>query len=398
MISVEEAQTRLLELVSPLKPVAVPISSAGGLVLGADQFAGHDQPPFDASAMDGYALRRADVVLGTTLRQVGISAAGAPFKGRLSEGETVRIFTGGAVPEAADMVLIQENVSAEGGMITVTDADQAQDYIRKRGQDFQRGDRVAEGTYLSAAAISLLAGMGIAKLPCHPAPQIAIIATGDELVDPGGELTPGAIYTSNSYGLKAAFEAAGAQARILPIARDTHDALQSVFLMAQDADLIVTSGGASVGDHDLVMPVAKSLGLSSEFHRVRMRPGKPLMAGRFSDGPAFVGLPGNPVSALVCAEVFVAPMIRKMRGLTDVMPRFGRAELQEDLPENGPREHYMRATATFQDNNVTVRAFDRQDSALSSVMAAANALIRRAPDAPAIAAGAQVDVLLLTKV
>ena len=395
MISVSEAQDRLLSLVEPLDAETVPIGNAAGRVLASDVISKINQPPFAASAMDGYAIQKTDYTDGAVLSVIGEAAAGLPFDKAVGPGQAVRIFTGGTVPEGADFVLIQENVLAEGEAITVTEADQAQAYIRLQGQDFAVGSTVSAGTELNAAVISLIASMGVGAVAVRRKPEIAVISTGDELVPPGDVLKDGQIYASNSFGLKAALERLGADVRILPIARDTKGSLTGVFEMAMDADFVVTSGGASVGDHDLVMPVAQSMGLKAEFHKVRMRPGKPLMAGRFANGPAFVGLPGNPVSALVCAEVFIRPMIRKMTGLTKAIPDRVTAILDQDLAPNGGREHYMRGTMTFQEGRIIVRGFDRQDSALTSVLVQANVLIIREPNDPARPAGKTIEIIPL---
>ncbi|MEM9716407.1 MAG: gephyrin-like molybdotransferase Glp [Pseudomonadota bacterium] len=398
MISVEEARKRLLALVAPLPSETVPLLSANGRVLAQPVLAKIDQPPFDASAMDGYAIRRADYVQGKTLICIGAAAAGDPFDGIVNSGEAVRVFTGGTLPTGADFVLIQENVTADGDHITISEDDQVPDYIRKAGQDFSTGTAIPKGTVLTPALVSLIASMGVAEIACHRLPEIAIISTGDELIPPGDALNPGQIYASNGYGLSALLSQMGAKTRLLPIASDSKEALTQVFEMAISADLIVTSGGASVGDHDLVMPVAQSMGLAADFHKVRMRPGKPLMAGRFKDGPAFVGLPGNPVSALVCSQIFLHPMIQKCIGQVMTAPELVTARLGKPLAANGPREHYMRGKMQFKDGILTAEAFDRQDSALITVLSEANCLIRRAPDAEAAEIGQPIEIIFIENI
>ncbi|MEM9210919.1 MAG: gephyrin-like molybdotransferase Glp [Pseudomonadota bacterium] len=398
MISVSEAQSRLLDLVDPLSIEPTPLVSATGRFLAREIVSPINQPPFDASAMDGYAIQRSDLLPHAALDVVGSSVAGAPFSGQVRLGEAVRIFTGAKVPTGADMVLIQENVSQDGDKITIDDAEQSEDYIRVAGQDFMRGAKIAPGVALTPSRISQVAAMGFADVPCMRPVRIVILSTGDELQTPGSPLNDGEIYGSNGYGLRAALDGPIAEIQVLPVVPDQLNALVEAFRMAMESDLIVTTGGASVGDHDLVMPAAKSLGLQAHFHKVRMRPGKPLMAGRFDDGPAFVGLPGNPVSALVCAEVFVRPIIRKMAGAQDVMPNMIKAKLSEAMPKNGPREHYMRAIFSVENGVISVAAFDRQDSALTSVLAAANCLVRRLPSAPEAPAGTLVDILPLQNI
>lgn len=389
MISVAQAQAALLALVKALPFETVDLRQAHGRVLAADQVALRDQPPFAASAMDGYAVAdKTPPAAGTIWNVIGESAAGRGYAGAINGSEAVRIFTGAPLPQGAHRIIIQEDVTRAGDVITLaTDADTGV-YVRPAGTDFAAGFTLPAPRVLCPQDLALLAAMNIAQVPVTRAPEVAIISTGDELVNPGDAPGPDQIIASNGIGLAAAVEAVGAKARLLPIAKDTVQSLQMALRLAEGADLILTSGGASVGDHDLVQKAAHEMGLERQFYKVAMRPGKPLMAGRLN-GAAMVGLPGNPVSAMVCAKVFVVPMIRKMLGLTDILPQPQTAVLAHDLPQGGPRQHYMRARVD--QGQATV--FDRQDSALLTVLSQANALAIRPPHAPKAAAGTQIEYL-----
>ncbi len=369
LIPVDEAMARLFALAPELETEEVPLRDAAGRWLAAPVIASRDQPPFDASAMDGYALAGTPAP-GESFRVIGEAGAGHAFTDVIGEGQAVRIFTGAPVPDGASRVVIQENTRREGDRITITDRDSGAN-IRPRGQDFRIGSEIGPRR-LRAADLALIASMNVASVSLRRRPVVAVISTGDELVMPGDTPRPDQIIASNSFAIKAIAEEEGAVARFLPIARDTEADLSAVFTLAQDADVIVTSGGASVGDHDLVAPVAKSLGMEAGFWKIALRPGKPLMAGRLF-GAAMLGLPGNPVSALICAELFLRPLLRHMQGDPAPGPHFLTAELAQDLPANGPRAHYMRARV--EDGRIT--AFDRQDSALLTVLSASNALLLR---------------------
>ena len=397
MISVEEALSRVTALFAPLGVElgveTVPLREAAGRVLAQDVSARRDQPPFDSSAMDGYALRSDEVKSGATLRVIGESAAGKGFKGSPGPGEAVRIFTGAPLPEGADQVLMQENVTRDGDVITITETSDSR-HIRKRGNDFARGETFSAPRRLSPADLALLAAMNLPNLPCTRRPVVALVATGNELVMPGEEPGPDQIIASNSFGLAALLEAEGAEARMLPIARDNAESLRMVLDLCEGADLIVTIGGASVGDHDIVQDVARGMGLKPDFYKVRMRPGKPLMAGRLNGVP-MIGLPGNPVSAMVCAHVFLRPALRVMLGLGGApLPRES-ARLGDDLGANGGREHYLRARLEGAPGQAIVHPFKRQDSALLSVLSRADALMVRPPDDPPRRAGETVEVIRL---
>ena len=388
MISVDEALSHLFSLVAPLERESVPLQEAAGRILADPATARRDQPPFPASAMDGYAVRADDVTPGARIEVIGEAAAGHGFPGNVKPGQAVRIFTGAPVPEGADRVVIQEDVTRGGDTITLGDRLDEGPHIRRKGIDFATGDTIDAPRLLTPSDIALLAAMNIPQVSVTRKPVVALISTGDELVMPGDDPGPDQIIASNTFGLKAMLEQMGASARLLPIARDNTASLETAFDLAEGADLVVTIGGASVGDHDLVGDVAASLGMERSFYKVKMRPGKPLMAGRMGRA-AMVGLPGNPVSAMVCGHVFLAPMIRVMLGLGAAPAPRRMARLAQDIPANGPREHYMRATLT--DDGLTPA--ERQDSSLLSVLARANALMIRPPDDPARAKGDSIDYL-----
>lgn len=390
MISVEEALARIFALVDPLEAEEVPLAEAAGRVLAHPVAARRTQPPFAASAMDGYALREADAVPGARLTVVGVAAAGHGFSGTVGPGQAARIFTGAPLPEGADRVVIQEDVTTQGDAIILGDRPDGPTHIRPAGCDFLAGAPVAAPRRLRAADLALLAAMNLPALPVTRKPEVALIATGDELVMPGEDPGPDQIVASNAFGLKAMIEAAGGTARILPIARDSVASLKTVFALAEGADLVVTIGGASVGDHDLVATVAAELGMEQAFYKVAMRPGKPLMAGRLGDA-AMIGLPGNPVSALVCGHLFVIPAVRKMLGLGEAPAPRREGVLAVDVGPNGPREHYMRARLT----EAGLAPFESQDSALLSILSDARALVVRPPQDGPRKAGEKVAYLPL---
>src|SRR6056297_625064 len=389
MITVDAALSHLFSLVAPLGVEEVPLAEAAGRVLAREVAAMRDQPPFAASAMDGYAIA-GEAVAGTTLRVIGEAAAGHGFNGRVGAGEAVRIFTGAPVPGGATRVVMQEDVTPEGAAITLGDGIGAGDNIRAAGGDFRAGQTMSAPRRLRPADIALLASMNMAFVPVHRRPEVALIATGDELVMPGEDPGPDQIIASNTFGLKAMLEARGARARLLPVARDTRASLETVLGLARGADLLVTIGGASVGDHDLVARLGPELGIERAFYKVAMRPGKPLMAGRLG-AAAMVGLPGNPVSAMVCGHLFLVPMLDVMLGLGTCPAPRRTAPLAAPLPANGPREHYMRA----QLSEAGIAAEDRQDSSLLSILAHADALLVRSPHDPARQAGEVVEYLPL---
>ncbi|MEM8956710.1 MAG: gephyrin-like molybdotransferase Glp [Pseudomonadota bacterium] len=390
MISVAEALDHLFALVAPLGGEPAGLQDAAGRVLAEDAIARRDQPPFAASAMDGYAVRSAEAQPGARLTVIGEAAAGHGFDGAVGPGEAVRIFTGAPLPEGTDRVVIQEDVARDGNAVILSDDVGMEPFVRPAGSDFAISSQLSAPRVLSPADLALLASMNLPLVRVARRPDVAIIATGDELVMPGEDPRSDQIVASNAFGLKALLDPVGARCRIMPIARDNLPSLQTVLDAAAGADLILTIGGASVGDHDLLGTQADALGLSRNFYKVSMRPGKPLMAGRIGGVP-LIGLPGNPVSALVCGTVFVAPVIRRMLGLPAAPTPREQSILAEDAPANGPREHYARG-AVGPDG---VRIFSRQDSSLLTVLSDADALVVRPPHAPAAAAGSRVEVIRL---
>ena len=389
MISVEDALTRCLALCAPLPSETVPLAEAAGRWMCAPAVATRDQPPFPASAMDGYAVQ-GDPAPTDSFLVIGEAGAGHAFEGQVGPGQAVRIFTGAPIPHGATRVIIQEDVVRLDDRILLKEGLDTGTHIRPLGQDFRAGDSLSPRR-LRPQDLALLAAMNIPTVQVRRKPVVALIATGDELVMPGEDPRPDQIIASNSFALKAMVEAAGGHARLLPIARDNEAELLTVLELAEGADLIVTIGGASVGDHDLVGKVA---GLDHSFWKIAMRPGKPLMAGRLNGTP-MLGLPGNPVSAIVCGHLFLLPMVRAMLGDPLPAPKVRKARLAVDLPANGPRAHYMRARLAAGDGQPEITPFDRQDSALLSILGEADALlIRPVADGPR-GKGTTVDYLPL---
>ena len=389
MIPVEEALARVLRLAPVLEAETVPLREAHGRVLARALASRIEQPPFRASTMDGYAVRSSDARPGASLLVHGEAAAGRPFDGEVGPGEAVRIFTGAPVPEGLDRVVIQEDATREGDQIILAQNIDDGPYIREKASEFRQGTRM-DPRRLRPVDIALVAAMNHSEVPVVRRPVVALVMTGDELAMPGEVLRPGQIVASNGFGLAGLLEAEGAEARLLPIARDDLASLKAVLALTDGADLVVTIGGASVGEHDLVARLGPDDGVMREFYKVAMRPGKPLMAGRLGSIP-LIGLPGNPVSAMVCGVVFVLPMVRAMLGLGHgPAPRL-EAPLAAGVAANGPREHYMRARLEAG----RIRAFDRQDSASLSVLAASDALLIRPPGEPARQPGEPVSYVPL---
>jgi len=393
-LSVAEAHARLMRLFAPLPAEEVPLADAAGRVLARDVVAARAQPPFAASAMDGYALRAADARAGARLALVGASIAGRRFAGTVGPGQAVRILTGAPLPEGADLVVLQEDTVASDTAVELTADPGEETNIRPAGGDFPAGARVAAPRRLRPADLALLAAMNAGRLPVARRPVVALIATGDELVMPGEAPGPDQIVASNGFGLKAMLEAAGAEARLLPIAGDTPESLLACLALAHGADLVVTLGGASVGDFDLVRQTATGAGLALDFWQVAMRPGKPLLAGRL-EGVPFVGLPGNPVSALVTGRLFLVAAVEAMQGLPGALPETQAARLDGALGPNGPRTHYLRARVEPAAQGWRCRPFARQDSSLLTILAEANALLVREPGDPALANGSEVAFIWL---
>ena len=389
MISVEEALARCLALAAPLPSEIVPLMQAAGRWMCAPAVARRDQPPFPASAMDGYAVQ-GNPGPDDNFQVIAEAGAGHAFDGNVGPGQAVRIFTGAPVPPGSTRVIIQEDVIRLDDRILLKEGLDTATHIRPQGQDFRAGDSLSPRR-LRPNDLALLAAMNIPAVQATRRPVVAIVATGDELVMPGEDPSPDQIIASNSFALKAMIEAEGGIARLLPIARDTEAELATVLGLAEGADLIVTIGGASVGDHDLVGKVA---GLEHSFWKLALRPGKPLMAGRLNGVP-MLGLPGNPVSAIVCGHLFLLPMVRAMLGDPAPAQQPRQARLAVDLPANGARAHYMRARLVPGDGMPGITPFDRQDSALLSILGQADALLLRPVDAPACRAGDTVPYLPL---
>lgn len=388
MIPVVEALARTLSLAPPVVPEEVSLADAAGRALAAPVTARLTQPPFDSASMDGYALRSAD--LPGPLRVVGEAAAGRTWAGTIAPGEAVRIFTGAPVPSGCDRVVMQENVSRTGDLVTVTDASGGSN-IRHRGNDFSEGAVVPAGRLLGPADLGLIAAMNVPRISVARRPVVAILPGGDELVAPGVAPGPGQIVNSNDVAVAAIVSAAGGLPRVLPVARDTADSLHAGLEAAADADIIVTIGGASVGDHDLIAPVTQAMGMDRAFWKLAMRPGKPLVVGRLGNA-VMLGLPGNPVSAMVTALLFLRPLVERMQGLPGTHPT-RRATLGCDMPPEGPRQHYLRAHLTQTDGLPVLTPAPNQDSASLTVMAGADALLIRPAHDPARRAGEVVDYM-----
>ena len=394
LLTVEDARARMLAGMGPLGEESVPLSLARGRFLARPVTASRDQPPFAASAMDGWAVRAADG--GGPRRIIGESAAGRGFPGTVGAGEAVRIFTGAAVPDGADAVVIQEDARHEGDTVVIPGG-VASHHIRPAGLDFRAGETLlTPGVRLDAWRLSLAAAAGVAAPTVFTLPRVAILATGEEVVEPGGAPGPFQIYNSGSTALRSLCETWGALAPVLPSVGDDEAATARAVAHA-GGHLIVTLGGASVGDHDLVKPALARLGLQLIVESVAVRPGKPTWFGVLADGRRVLGLPGNPASALVCAELFLRPLLRALQG-AEPGPRLVMARTRAFLAANGEREHWMRARLSREDDGVLWASPLRdQDSSLVTIFAQADALLRRAARAPATAAGEAVETLILDR-
>lgn len=395
MISVEEARRRLLEPLKPLGVEQVALSEAVGRVLAEDVTARRTQPPFAASAMDGYAVRAADVAtVPARLTVVGSVPAGQSFAGPVGRGEAVRIFTGAPVPEGADAIVIQEDTERDGDMVTVRETASPGRYVRAAGLDFRAGAvGLKAGRRLTARDIGLAATMNRPWLMVGRRPRIAILPTGDEVVMPGDPVGPNQIVSSNGLALAALVSQCGGIPIHLPIAPDNSEALQRIAAGTTGADFLVTTGGASVGEHDLVQEALSAGGLTLDFWKIAMRPGKPLMAGRYRETP-MMGLPGNPVSTLVCGLLFLKPVIDRLLGLATDETAPARARLAVDLPANDRRQDYLRATLVrAADGALEARPFVKQDSSVMSLLARADCLVVRPPQAPPAKAGDTVEII-----
>jgi molybdopterin molybdotransferase len=395
MISVEEARKQVLSAIAPLGVEQVSLAAAVGRTLAEDVAARVTQPPLAVSAMDGYAVQAADVAaVPTTLRVVGSVPAGRLFAGAVQRGEAVRIYTGAPLPAGADAIIIQEDTETDGERVRVKESAAPGRYVRKAGLDFAAGEvRLRAGRVLTPRDIGLVAAMNVPWLTVRRKPRIAVLATGDEIVQPGEPLGPGQIVSSNSWALSAFIVVNGGEAINIGVAPDEAATLRTMAQSARGADLLLTSGGASVGDHDLVRSALGEAGLAVDFWRIAMRPGKPLMFGRLGATPV-LGLPGNPVSSLVCSLLFLGPMLARFLGRADTIPARAKATLGAPLMGNDRREDYLRARlARDVDGTLTATPFATQDSSMMALLAEAGCLVVRAPLAPALPAGVQVDII-----
>ena len=389
-ISVADALRRVLAHAEPLSPENVPLDDANGRVLARDLTALRTQPPADVSAMDGYAVRTADVADAPVyLKVIGEVAAGRPFTAAVGPGETARIFTGGVIPAGADTIVVQESANREADRVEVLKPATKGRHIRKEGLDFRRGESLfARGHRLTARDLALLAGMNHPLVTLHRRPKIALFATGDELVPPGTEPVPGQIVYSNGFALAALARQEGAVVTDLGLVGDTMEATIVAIRRARDipADILVTTGGASVGDYDFVHKAFAAEGMDLSFWKVAMRPGRPLMHGRLGD-MHILGLPGNPVSSYVCALLFLIPLIRRMSGRADLTIPVESAVLGCDLPANDEREDYLRASLRHGATGEVATPFPTQDSSMMVPLARADCIIIREPYAPPASAG-----------
>lgn len=399
LLSVDDALARLLDGAGPKGEEQVTIGNAHGRFLSQNITSKRAQPPFNASAMDGYAVRYTDAYkVGMTLRVVGESSAGSRFRGVFEQGEAVRIFTGAPVPIEADTILIQENTKTLGdNVIEVTDPAQANRHIRLKGIDFDENQMLLQRSRrLDYSALTLAACMNQPHISVYQKPKVCVLATGDELVSPGGSPDQDQIISSNSYGVAALCTTAGANALDLGIASDDMEDIKARVQKAIDskADILVTIGGASVGDYDLVQKALVEMGMELNFWKIAMRPGKPLMFGKLGD-MRFMGLPGNPASCLVTANLFLAPLVRRLAGNLSAQV-VQKAKTTTDLSENSERQEYMRARIERDEHgDLFATPFSRQDSSLVRVFADANGLLIRPPNAKAAKSGETCDVILL---
>lgn len=395
MISVEEAKDRILQAVQPLPVEQVAVSQGLGRVLAEDVRAQVTQPPVAVSAMDGYAVRAADVAtVPVTLAVAGAVPAGGLHEAPLEPGQAVRIFTGAPLPAGADAIVIQEDTEASPGKVLVKESSRPGQFVRPAGLDFKAGDvGIKGGRRLTARDVGLAAAMNNPWLRVRRRPRVAILATGDEVVMPGTAIGRSQIVCSNGLSLAAVVQAAGGEPIDLGIAPDNREALLAMAQGARGADLLVTTGGASVGEHDLVQAVLGEAGLEVDFWKIAMRPGKPLIFGQIGGVP-MLGLPGNPVSTLVCATIFLLPALEKMQGLAPDQSPARHATLAKPLPANDRRQDYLRATLEHgPDGALLATVFSKQDSSMLATLAHADCLVVRAPLAPPANAGDRVEIV-----
>lgn len=396
MLSIDEALEKIRSSINLLGSEEIFVSNALGRVLAEDVTATLDHPPQAVSAMDGYAVRAEDVSeVPTTLTQIGEAAAGHVFEGTVGPGQCTRIFTGGAVPDGADSVVIQEDTTVDGDQITMTEAPKTGAWVRPKGLDFANGRTLlSAGRLMSARDIGVAAAAGATWIRVRRKPRVAVLSTGDEIVMPGAPIRPDQIVSSNSVALVAYADVMGADATSIGIAADTPESLRARLKDAAGYDLLVTSGGASVGDHDLVQSVFGEEGLELGFYKIAMRPGKPLIFGHIGE-TMMLGLPGNPVSTGVTAAIFMRAAIEQMLGLAP-QPMYQAAKLGSDLGANGKRLDFIRAYLSPSDTDLpTATPFDRQDSSMMAIFSDAACLIMREIGAPAARAGDRIKILPL---
>ena len=396
MIALEEARARILAALEPTPAETVALAEAWNRVLARPVLARLTQPPADVSAMDGYAVRAADAVEGARLAVIGAAPAGHPFAGQLGASQAVRIFTGGYVPPGADAILLQEDAEEAAGAVAVKETVRPGRWIRRRGLDFSEGDTLLpSGRRMTARDVGLAAAANHPWVTVHRRPRLGILATGDEIALPGEPIPPGGIVSSNAHALAAVVRAAGGEPLVLPIAPDDRDAIAAAAAAARACDMLVTTGGASVGEHDLVQKALAPEGFALDFWKIAMRPGKPLIWGRLGRTPV-LGLPGNPVSALVCAVQFLVPALAVMSGLPAAAPPTILVRTGAPIAENDRRFDHLRASlGTDRDGRPVATPFPVQDSSMLATLARAEALILRSPHAPAVAEGAEVEAIPL---
>jgi len=398
MISVDEAREKILQEINSVGTEVISLNASSGRVLAEDVFSRRTQPPADMSAMDGFAVKAADIkTIPARLKIVGEVPAGGAYESHVNTGEAVRIFTGAPLPDGTDTIVIQEDTDFDNDTVTVKEGASRGTYVRPAGLDFRAGDIGLKAPHiLGPRDIGLLAAMNTPWVTVRRKPKIALLSTGDELVRPGEPLGQNQIISSNSLLVAALIEAAGGEALDLGIAKDNAASLREKIADAKSADMLITLGGASVGDHDLIKPVLGKEGLSVDFWRIAMRPGKPLMFGNFSGIP-MLGMPGNPVSSMICSFLFMIPALDALLGLSPRHPPRQKARLSHDVKENDQREDYMRAEIIGDDSGLPViKLFSKQDSSMLSSLSKADCLIVRAPFAEALPAGSDVEIISLT--
>jgi len=397
MISVDEARNNILNGLKAVSTETISVADAAGRVLAEDVIARRTQPPADLSAMDGYAVKASDVQsVPVTLQVVGEAAAGGSYDANVEAGTAVRIFTGAPLPAGTDTIVIQEDAVRDGDLVTLNEAVETGRYVRCAGIDFHEGDAgLSAGKTITPRDVGLLAAMNIPWITTHRKPRVALLSTGDELVRPGEPVGENQIISTNSLVVAAMIRAAGAEAIDLGIAKDNETSLRQMASGAASADLLVTLGGASVGDHDLVQSVLGKEGLEIDFWRIAMRPGKPLMFGDLAGTP-MLGMPGNPVSSMICSYIFLYPALDVLMGRKPRTPSYVPARLSHDITKNDQREDYQRALIVGEEDGLPlIKLFSNQDSSLLSSLSAATCLLKREPFADPLVKGTAVEIIML---